>query len=950
MGEQPGGLKGVLAGRYRIDAEIGRGGMATVYLAHDLRHESLVAVKVLRGSVAEHIAGERFDREIRIAANLRHPNIVAVYDSGETEEGLPFYVMPYVEGETLEARVQREGALPIDEAVTIASEIADALEHAHNQGFVHRDVKPGNILLSHGRALLSDFGIARGIESAGAPRLTETGVSLGTVTYMSPEQAAGGPVNARSDIYSLSCVLYEMIAGTPPFAGSAQAVMARHVAETVPSLRVVRDTVPAALEAAVVRGMAKIPADRFSDARAFREALKAAMQLPGPAGTRGRRAMHVALFGLVLLGAALLAGRIGLPGTGDLEDSRIMVFPLSVPPDFTGPRSIGEDVATMIGNALDGTGPLRWIDAWPLLEPEWREDIRRLPSNAPRDLSRQKRCAYYLTGRVLTAPGDSADVVLTLYDARGDSAVATARAKGSVSDAWQPGLYAVNELLPRLIPGARPDLSAEWAGRDPAAIASFLLGEAAFRRVRLEEALTHFRAAVATDSTLGLAAIRGAMAATWIHRADEAVSFIRLAKQQSLAPRYAAFATAYELYMQGAADSAAAAFRAVLSMDPEMTEAWMQLGETYTHLLPRSGNPDSLAEEAFSRANALDPTATNVLFHLIEIRIRRGEGDRVEPMMRTFAAADADQDATLTRQIMYDCATRGPDRVGWADLVASHPQEVLSAASAITGGGARPDCGERAYLALLDGDTAATTAAEGRRWASLVGLVGVHMMRGNTTAAAGAIDSTYARWGFGNSLYLYLAPFTEALVDRAREVARGDALSYGEDYRGSLYIRRLWELGVLEAHQGSPAIAERVLAEVERRAAANGSAIQRVLARSLAAHVRLARDDTAAAFAALTTLVPATIPGDILKWDEGMPLGFERLLLARMYHQRGEHRLAIGIANVFDSAWPMMHPLLLRASLELRADAAEAMNDTRLATRYRARLTALQAGDASSGQ
>ncbi|MCI0435454.1 MAG: protein kinase, partial [Gemmatimonadetes bacterium] len=854
MGELPGGVNGVLAGRYRIDREIGQGGMATVYLAHDLRHDSLVAVKVLRQPLAEQLAGERFSREIRIAANLRHPNIVAVFDSGETDEGRPFYVMPYVEGETLEARIAREGALPIAEAVDIAAQIADALAHAHEQGFVHRDVKPGNVLLSHGRALLSDFGIARAVKSEKAARLTETGVSLGTVAYMSPEQAAGGPVDGRSDIYSLGCVLYEMVAGTPPFSGPARAVLARHAADSVPSLRVVRETVPPALEAAVVRAMAKLAADRYTDGTAFRDAIHKAIEsapvAPIPLPAR-RGALRAAVFAAIVVVAAILLGRFGLVGTGDLDDQRIMVFPLVVPPDFAGPRTVGEDVATMIGNALDGTGPLRWIDAWPLLEPEWRDNVRQLPSNAPRDLARERRCAFYLMGRIVAVSADSADVSLTLHDARGDSTIVTRSAKGSIADAWRQGLRAVNQLLPSLIPGASPDLVAEWEDHDPSAIASFLLGEAAFRRARLEDALRSFRAAVAADSTLGLAAIRGAMTATWIHRADEAESFIRVAQRQRLAPRYAAFARAYELYMRGVADSAAQAFRDVLELDPEMTAAWMQLGEVYTHLLPRTGNPDSLAEVAFAHANQLDPAASNVLFHLIEIRIRKGEGERVTPLVRQFVAADADRDVTARTEIMHSCVTGGPRRMNWRDLVTQQPLEVLTAAAALAGGGAQPECAEAALRAIFAGDTAQTPEADGRRWGAFLLLQGVLLARGQTDIAMALIDSARTRWGFGSSLHLILAVIDDAFVEPAREVARADAESYGQGYRASPFITRLWALGLFEARVGSIAVAEEVVSELEQRAAASGAAKDRVLARSAAIHVMLARGDSVNAFAAL---------------------------------------------------------------------------------------------------
>jgi serine/threonine-protein kinase len=269
-----GQLAAALADRYVIEREVGRGGMATVYLARDLRHHRQVALKVLRPDVGAVLGAERFLTEIRVTANLQHPNIVPLFDSGAAA-GRLFYVMPFVEGESLRDRLARERQLPIDQALRITQEVADALAYAHGHGVVHRDVKPANILLAGGHALVTDFGIARAVSLAAGPQITESGMAVGTPAYMSPEQAAADPdVDGRSDQYSLACVLYEMLAGGPPYSGAtAQAMLARRLTDPMPSLRAARDTVSEVVEGAIRRALAKAPADRFATATAFAAAL-----------------------------------------------------------------------------------------------------------------------------------------------------------------------------------------------------------------------------------------------------------------------------------------------------------------------------------------------------------------------------------------------------------------------------------------------------------------------------------------------------------------------------------------------------------------------------------------------------------------------------------------------------------------------------------------------------
>src|SRR5205809_3165974 len=260
-------LTAALAGRYAIERELGAGGMATVYLARDLRHDRDVALKVLRPELAAVLGAERFLREISISARLDHPHILTLIDSGESD-GFVWYVLPYVRGESLREKLTREKQLSLEEAVRIATQVATALDYAHRHGVVHRDIRPENILLHEGEAVLADFGIALAVREAGGPRLTESGLSLGTPQYMSPEQATGGrELDARSDVYSLAAVVYEMLAGEPPHTGpTVQAVIAKLLTERPTRILTVRDTVPEGVDSAVAKALAKVPADRFGGA------------------------------------------------------------------------------------------------------------------------------------------------------------------------------------------------------------------------------------------------------------------------------------------------------------------------------------------------------------------------------------------------------------------------------------------------------------------------------------------------------------------------------------------------------------------------------------------------------------------------------------------------------------------------------------------------------------
>ena len=336
-------INAALEGRYHIERELGEGGMATVYLAEDLKHDRQVAIKVLKPELAAVVGAERFLAEIKTTAQLQHPHILPLHDSGEAD-GFLFYVMPYVEGESLRERLDREHQLPVEQAVELSHKIADALDYAHDRGVVHRDVKPANVLLSpRGEPLVSDFGIALALSEAGEGRITETGLSLGTPHYMSPEQASGErTVDRRTDVYALGCVLYEMLVGEPPYAGpTAQAVLGKILTAEPGRISDARRAVPTNVDDAVWKAIQKTPADRFESARAFSEALaepgfRAAVS-PGRSGianrpTALRRAVLAIVAIIVVAGGTFLAGR----STAPAPEGLLARFRVSVPEGVMG--------------------------------------------------------------------------------------------------------------------------------------------------------------------------------------------------------------------------------------------------------------------------------------------------------------------------------------------------------------------------------------------------------------------------------------------------------------------------------------------------------------------------------------------------------------------------------------------------------------------------------------
>ena len=391
-----------LADRYRLRGRLGEGGMAVVYLAEDLRHGRDVAIKVMRPEVAAHLGSDRFLREIEIAAHLAHPNILSLYDSGEAD-GVLYYVMPYIAGESLRARLQREKQLPIEDALQITGEVADALSFAHRQGIVHRDIKPENILIHEGHAVVSDFGIAHALSAKDDERLTATGMSIGTPAYMSPEQAAGERgLDGRSDIYSLGCVLYEMLAGDPPFSGSSpRAILARKAVEPPPSLRPVRRTAPDVVVRALERALATVPADRFATADQFARALRGSTIT----GTRRRLVISALSLAVVTGSIGVLLHSMNKSGTG-ME--RMAVLPLANLADEPGQRELANGMQEALITEL---GQIHALD---VISRQSTLGYRATPKPM-REIARELGVSVLVDGSVLRT-GDSVEVRIRLIE------------------------------------------------------------------------------------------------------------------------------------------------------------------------------------------------------------------------------------------------------------------------------------------------------------------------------------------------------------------------------------------------------------------------------------------------------------------------------------------------------------------------------------------------------
>jgi eukaryotic-like serine/threonine-protein kinase len=693
----PTSLSASLADRYAITRELGQGGMAVVYLARDLKHDRDVALKVLRPELAAALGAERFLREIQLTARLNHPHILPLHDSGEAA-GFLYYVMPYVEGESLRDRLARERQLPVEDALQITLEVADALGHAHSLGIVHRDIKPENILLAGGHARVADFGIARAVTAVGSASLTETGLAIGTPAYMSPEQAAGTQdLDGRSDLYSLGCVLYEMLAGEPPFTGpSVQAVVAKRMATPAPRVSVLRDRVPAHVEQALDIALARTPADRFATAAQF------ALALAGTSGARPearrprwrtRRVAVVASAALmVAAGLGVMVGTGALqPGRGATGNTDATLRSVAVLP-FT---SLGDTAQMYIGDGFTNAV----IDALVRVEGLRVPASGRVFSYRGRDVreaGRELDVRTVVTGSVQVA-GSRLRVWTQLVNVEDGTSVWTHQYSSDLA-----GIFATQDSIAvSLVEALRVGLAGAVGTTvargprtsDPGAYRLYLRAKQAMSQFKVDQGIALFEQALARDSTFADAWVGLADAYAWpstrlppaevtararraVDRAIEldslngyafslrgglrmqgwdwngARSDMQRAVRLAPASADAVSSLAFFLVVVGKPDSGLAEARRALALDPANPMFISALASAFIF----AGMPDS-ALAAAGRALALDSAQYfnhNILAQLFAASGRRAEAEREIGQM-----------------------LRGPGDNPWMPLLAAHAYRVL---------------------------------------------------------------------------------------------------------------------------------------------------------------------------------------------------------------------------------------------------------------------------------
>jgi serine/threonine-protein kinase len=671
-------LQTALAGRYVFERELGRGGMATVYLAHDTKHDALVALKVLPPAIARAFGTQRFENEIKIAARLQHPHILPILDSGVADDQL-WYTMPYVEGESLRTRLERERVLGVDTAVRIARETALALDYAHRKGVIHRDIKPENILLSDGQAIVADFGVAIGLAAADDDRLTETGLAVGTSRYASPEQLLGERhLDGRTDIYALACVLYEMLGGECPFSGSSvQAIVGKKTKGTLVPLSVVRPGIPVDIEQAVVRALSPTPADRFPTAHDFSDALArfaaasapavdaaAAPALAAAPRRAGARRTRVAFVGsglaLLVAGGWLIANRHGSavpPG----DRPALAVLPFQV-------RGQGLDVwreglVPLFSANLDGAARSRTLSDRTVLS-RWKRTF----GDADPDLAQALRLAHDLgaqqaiTGSLVGSP---ASVRLVGEIRRTSDAALLSRTQVDGSPDSIPVLVdrMSVELLQSGAMGAAEGLSPKGVGElfthSLPALKAYLAGEQKLRSFQLERAIPDFQEAVRIDSTFALAFLHLGLAQGWLGSPhvllpvpnDPLGKARRFSGRLGKAERLAIEGMWQE---QNSFTDAIATFRQLTVDRPDDALAWFLLGDALFHLSGLAFEPPDAFRVALEQSAALDPGFGPAYLHLTEAAFGQADSAAVRRYVAVLSTIDSTAPRAVGLKIAQD--------------------------------------------------------------------------------------------------------------------------------------------------------------------------------------------------------------------------------------------------------------------------------------------------------
>ncbi len=670
MSDQFQRLKAALADRYAIERELGSGGMATVYLAEDLRHHRKVAVKVLRPELAESVGPDRFVREIEIAAGLHHPHILPLYDSGEAD-GFLFYVMPFVEGESLRDRLSREGELPIADAVRILREVADALAKAHAQGVVHRDIKPDNVLLADRHAAVADFGVAKAVSEATGPHgITTAGVALGTPAYMAPEQASADPhIDHRADIYAFGVLAYEMLTGQPPFTGAtSQQVLAAHVTETPTPVTDRRAAVPEALARLVMQALEKKPADRWQSGDELVSALET---LATPSGgmtpttarpavaaypTRKKVMGGAAIFAAVALLAVFIGLAISERGAVlDVDPQLVAVLPFRVSGTGDELGNMREGMVDLMATYLTGEGgTARSADPGTVIG-AWRDRVSSedadLPAEEARALARELGAGRVLIGSVV---GSESNIVLrgSLHRTQGSEAPIQASVEGPADS--------LLALLPRFVgqlvaqsAGLASDQSASLTTNSLPAVRAYLAGQAEYRRGEFGEAVNRFTEALETDSNFALAGVGLLTANGWgggaTGRMQRIAQRAAWENRERLTTKDRALVVAVigpsGMYPDDRLSTLRGREQAV-RIAGDRADAWYFLGDAYFHdgALLEIDDAFPRAEEALTRAIGRDSLDVGVIQHLMLLAADRGDTAQVRrwwPLLRQAAKDSA---------------------------------------------------------------------------------------------------------------------------------------------------------------------------------------------------------------------------------------------------------------------------------------------------------------------
>jgi serine/threonine-protein kinase len=922
-------LRVALADRYAIERELGRGGMATVYLAQDVKHDRRVALKLLHPDLAHALGSERFLREIRATARLQHPHILPVFDSGAAG-GQLWYAMPYIEGDSLRARLERQKQLPLEDALRISCEVADALAYAHGRGIVHRNIKPENILLSGyppcergaagGHALVTDFGLSQVLDEGDVARQSEKGLALGNAAYMSPEQAASVALDHRTDQFSLGCVLYEMLAGEGPWTGpTPHAVIARRMQEPPTSLRMLRAALSPELEAAVDKALARDPADRFPStaefARVLAQLVPAALvsALPAVAAPAARARLPAlrsrATLGLSAL-VALALGTVAVLWHSHaapvvLDENLLVVAPFNVLDPGLGLWR--EGLVDVLARKFDGAGPLRTVSP-PVIVRRWRGGWADPASAA--ELGRHTGANLAVYGSVVRSGIDSVRLTARVLDVSRERALGEHEVRGVVAqmdlltDSLAFGLL-------RQLGRTRPEGAMQPAGlgtRSLPALKAFLQAEQHYRRAAWDSARAYAEQAVALDTTFALAYRLLGNAMGWQLGATDGLANEYKeragALNHGLAPRDSLLILADSLFQDpyptspaGMAADPAWGARIVAILEeavrryPGDPEAWNLLGEARYHLgiwlVPTSGWRATL--EAFERSVSLDSLFAPAYIHLVETSYALGDTARG----RRFAIGlirlnPGGTQANALRAVLRLLSL--PDSAAQGRLLDSLPGETLGAAYGVL---ARwPDSAELAVR--IARHRLRVSHSQDDLHDARIHLAYALAFRGHLREALTLVGDAPSDVGvndaFAEAALLGYVPAERARATFERWLRLGDwppsltvpalALPWWGAQRDTLRLRRF--IHVVDTMTGGPRAHGPLSPDQDPRAA--------LLVAAARAQEALVRGDTASALRAYAPLLPNAAP--CAPWCQP-----SRLLAARLLDATGRHREAARVLN-----------------------------------------------------